>query len=133
MSPARAGKDRARPGWIAFMPSKSAKEVGVSSTPGRFRHGLRAESPEQGTARVAKGLIAGDWTDLNPGCVDATVTTVQILIDNQSFDADCVGPNSVPGVQIQTFAPGSYPYTILGFRNSEEIFADGGTVTVVGG
>ena len=56
--------------------------------------------------RDHSNAIVGDYTANNPGCVDATVTTVRIFIDNGFNDVDCVGSNGVPGVQLQTFAPG---------------------------
>ncbi len=74
------------------------------------------------------GAIAGDYTTANPGCAEAGVTTVRVTIDQQTQDLNCVGSNGVPGIQFADFPTGSFPYTIIGFRGAEEIFADGGVV-----
>jgi hypothetical protein len=81
----------------------------------------------------AKGHVTGNFTAANPGCGVAAVTTIRIEIDGTTNDVDCLDSNGVPGVTLTRFFPGTYPFTILGFRNTEEVFAEAGNVTVHAG
>jgi len=75
----------------------------------------------------AQGRVAGNYTTGNTGCDVAGVDTVQVVIDNGTFTATCVGSNGVPGVQLQQFLPGAYPFTVNGLRNGEVVFTISGT------
>lgn len=74
---------------------------------------------------------SGDFGDKN-GCGVAGVDTVEITIDQQTSSHDCAGPNAA-GVILQTFVPGSYPYSITGLRSNEVVFTGGGTAVVTSG
>jgi len=78
------------------------------------------------------GNIQGDGTDANPGCTDAGVDHVRITVDRDTFDAECVASNGVPGVQA-VFLSGTYDFTLEGLRNGEVAFSSSGTFTVHGG
>ena len=77
--------------------------------------------------RSSQGAVAGDLSVANPGCDVAGVDQVEVLIDNGRFTSTCVGSNGVPGVQLQQFLPGAYPFQVNGLRQGEVVFTVSGT------
>jgi hypothetical protein len=80
--------------------------------------------------RNAQGVVTGDFTQSTTGCDVAGVDSIDVIIDNGTFQATCVGPNGVPGVQLQQFLPGAYPFTVQGRRGGaqgEVVFTVSGT------
>jgi hypothetical protein len=77
------------------------------------------------------GRTSGQPGD-NNGCGFAGVDSVDVTIDGSTQTFTCTGPNAA-GITLQTFAPGSYPFTAVGFRSNEQVFTGSGTATVVRG
>ena len=72
--------------------------------------------------RDAQGRIAGDYSNANTGCDIAGVDTVQVTIDGGTYTSPCVSASGAPGIQLQNFLPGSYPFTIQALRADEVVF-----------
>lgn len=66
----------------------------------------------------------------NPGCAVAGVDSVDVTIDRSTQTFPCTGPNAA-GITLQTFAPGSYDFSIDGFRGNERVFTANGVAQVV--
>ncbi|HZZ85705.1 MAG TPA: hypothetical protein VFE30_14285 [Anaeromyxobacteraceae bacterium] len=82
----------------------------------------------------------GNFTQAQPGCADVVVDTVTVTFAGQTYtstdsagNASCVGPNGVPGITLQRFHEGTYPYTIQGWRGQELVYQFDGSVDVIGG
>jgi hypothetical protein len=77
----------------------------------------------------ASGQSSGQPGD-NNGCGVAGVDQIDVTIDRSTQTFPCTGPNAA-GITLQTFDPGSYDFTVDGFRGNERVFTGSGVAQVV--
>jgi hypothetical protein len=80
------------------------------------------------------GALHGNFTSANPGCFEAGVDGVDILVDGQRHQSGCVARDQSgalsPAIQIANLTEGAHSYELQGYRGNELVFSRSGTVVV---
>lgn len=81
-----------------------------------------------------RGGLHGNFTSTNPGCFDAGVDGIDVIVDGVRRQVNCVerdqSGNLSPAIQMANLTEGRHAWTIEAYRGNEQVYATGGTVFV---
>jgi len=81
-----------------------------------------------------RGGLHGNFTSANPGCFEAGVDGIDVIVDGVRRQVGCVERDQSgalsPAIQIANLVEGTHSWTVEGYRGNEQVFATGGNVFV---